>query len=409
MRALPAPGAGSPSGPGNTSSPPWEKWLAICLLLALGLAGCHPPPPAAERAVAPSIQDDADIASLRQALAATRRYWQSQEAGREITACGQRFSVRDYLAALDRLDARLASTPTPDLTAAVAQDFALCPQPASPNPDGLLVTGYYQPRFSARWRPQPPFVHPLYRLPPDLVPALVFDSQGEHRAVGRIEDGRIVPYFSRAEIENRHLLKGQELCYLASPVEVFILQVQGSGLLTFADGERRQVLFAGTNGRPYRSIGRLLADEGRIPLAEVTMPRLLRYLKEHVDDQRRILQYNQRYVFFRLAPAKPSGGGPVGSMDAPLTPGRSVALDPAYFPLGGLYLLASERPVAGADGQIAWRPLRRLVLNQDTGAAIRGPARLDLFWGSGDYPELAAGLMKQRGQLYQLVPRPPNG
>lgn len=189
---------------------------------------------------------------------------------------------------------------------------------------------------------------------------------------------------------------------MADPIEVFILQVQGSGLVEFENGEVQQLLFAGTNGREYRSIGRLLADEGRLPLAEITMPSIRQYLHEHLDERQRILHYNERYVFFRLV-EQGLDQGPVGSMGAVLTPGRSVALDLDTFPVGGLYYLTTERPPEKIESPVAWQPLTRFVLHQDTGAAIKGSGRLDFFWGSGAYPEHAAGLMKQPGSLYMLM------
>ena len=136
------------------------------------------------------------------------------------------------------------------------------------------------------------------------------------------------------------------------------------------------------------------------------MPRISRYLHEHLDERQRIFHYNERYVFFRLAAQTP-GSGPVGSMGAALPPGRSVALDQECFPLGGLYFLQTERPPAQDEAAGGWQPLNRFVLHQDTGAAIKGSGRLDFFWGSGVYSERAAGLMKQPGRLYLLLPKRP--
>lgn len=391
--------------------------LLSALLLALGNAGCHrrlgPPTTGCavvrlETAEIPALPvDDADRESLQQALAASIRYWQGkgQAAEQRIRVCGAEYRPGDFLAALQTFQAILTRVPPAGLMAAVAEHFEVCQALSAQDVGDILVTGYYQPRFKARRQRQPPFIYPVYKLPADLVPAQVF-AEGVEQAVGRVEGGRLLPYWTRAEIETSGRLHGQELCYLADPVEAFILHVQGSGLVEFEDGEVQQLLFAGTNGRPYRSIGRLLADEGRIPLAEVDMPRISRYLHENLDESQRIFHYNERYVFFRLTAQTP-GSGPLGSMGKALTPGRSVALDQGCFPVGGLYFLQTERPPAQDEAAGGWQPMNRFVLHQDTGAAIKGSGRLDFFWGSGVYPERAAGLMKQPGRLYLLLPKRP--
>lgn len=378
----------------------------VCLLMP----GCHPPLPPAipsppvmkfAAAEAPLPPDDGDQESLQQALAASIGYWQHQDPDRSVTACGQGYRPGDFVLSLQKLQELLAQTPADQLMAAAADAFDFCQIKPAQGQDDLLVTGYYQPRFKASRHRTPPFIYPLYRPPADLIQAQLF-ANAVTQTVGRLEQGRLLPYWTRAEIEVNDRLAGDELCYLADPVDVFILQVQGSGLVEFENGEVLQLLFAGTNGREYRSIGRLLADEGRLPLSEITMPRLRQYLHEHLDESQRILHYNERYVFFRLA-AKEHDRGPVGSMGATLTPGRSVALDQECFPLGGLYFLETERPAAEGELPAAWQPLTRFVLHQDTGAAIKGSGRLDFFWGSGQYAEHAAGLMKQPGRLYMLM------
>jgi membrane-bound lytic murein transglycosylase A len=375
------------------------------------MAACHPaaggkpsvsPVPRAARGDQLVLRDDGDLAALAQAVNTSIRYWQGQPAGRQVQACGQSYSAGDFLATLEHFRTLLTTLAPGELPAAVGRAFTLCPEADGPLAEEILVTGYYQPRFKGRLVREAPFVYPVYRLPPDLIQAETYTAQGVTRQVGRLEGGRLVPYWTRAEIETKDLLQGNALCYLADPVEVFLLQVQGSGLVELADGTLRQLLFAGSNGRPYRSIGRLLADEGRLPLAEVDMPRIRRYLREHPADCQRILHYNERYIFFRICESTP-GTGPVGSMGAVLTPGRSVALDQDLFSVGGLYFLQTERPVDTPGSPTQWQPMTRFVLHQDTGAAIKGVKRLDFFWGSGEYPERAAGLMKQSGRLYLLM------
>ncbi len=389
-------------------------FLLFVLLFGFGGAGCHrrvvPAISACnfvrlEAADVPAFLDDAaDKEPLQRAIAASVRYWQGQEAGRLLRVCDAAYRPRDFLASLQKFQEILTRVPVAGLKEAVAENFEVCQALSGQGSNDILVTGYYQPKFMARRERKPPFIYPVYKLPADLVQTQVVAEGGGTEEVGRVQDGRLAPYWTRAEIETSNRLQGNELCYLADPVEAFILQVQGSGLVEFEDGIVRQLLFAGTNGRPYRSIGRLLADEGRIPLAEIDMPRIRRYLHENLDDRQRVLHYNERYVFFRLEEQTP-GRGPVGSMGAALTPGRSVALDQECFPMGGLYFLQTERPVEQGEADTRWQPLSRFVLHQDTGAAIKGSGRLDFFWGSGDYPERAAGLMKQPGRLYLLMPK----
>jgi membrane-bound lytic murein transglycosylase A len=166
----------------------------------------------------------------------------------------------------------------------------------------------------------------------------------------------------------------------------------------------RTVLYAGSNGRKYKSIGKLLADEGRIPLEDVTMPSIRRYLHEHLDEQQRILQYNERYIFFRLGEENEQNAV-VGSMGKELTPGRSAAFDQACFPYGIPAFLSTRKPVF-ADGKISgWQPMKRFVFNQDSGSAIKGAGRLDLFLGNGPEAEAEAGVLKEQGSLYFILKR----
>lgn len=389
-------------------------FLGVCLGLGivLSIAGCSRPVPKQTAGTAPLplvssdqvvLRDDGDRDSLRQAVGVSLRYWQRQDPDRRIQACGTSYQARDFITSLSRFLEIVNSEVEDDWEGVVAREFTLCQTGSDQQAADILVTGYYQPRFKASRERVPPFIHPVYQVPKDLISARSFAVQGEEKIVGRMNGERLESYWTREEIETQGRLRGNELCYLADPVEVFILQVQGSGVVEYPNGSVQQLLFAGTNGRPYRSIGRLLADEGRIPLAEIDMPRIRRYLDEHLDERQRILHYNERYVFFRLTELKP-GLGPVGSMGAVLTPGRSVALDDACYPKGGLFFLQTERLVVMAgEAAPSWQPMTRYVLSQDSGAAIKGGGRLDFFWGSGDYPELAAGLMKQPGRLYLLM------
>lgn len=245
---------------------------------------------------------------------------------------------------------------------------------------GALFTGYYEPVLQGRRRRREPFVYPLYRRPDDL-------SE---------------PYYSRREIDGEGTLEGRnlELVWLADPVARFFLQIQGSGVIVLEDGSQMRVGFAGSNGRKYTSVGRILVDSGRLRPEEASAPAIQRILREQPDEAASILFANERYVFFREVE-----DGPMGSTGVKLTAGRSIAADPAHYPLGALAYIRTRLPIARA-GLVspAARPIRRFVLHQDTGGAILGPGRVDLFFGTGDEAGREAGTMSAKGELYVLVP-----
>ncbi len=203
-----------------------------------------------------------------------------------------------------------------------------------------------------------------------------------------------------AEIDRDNPLAGSELVYLRDPFDAFLLQVQGSGRIRLADGSVKSVRFAGHNGQEYNSIGKLLVDEGKLSRKEVSIPAIRRYLSEHPGERKRILDHNPRVVFFTWG----DEGNPQGSLGQELTPGRSVAIDNHTLPTALFGYLASRKPVVDSDGSIlCWKPLTRFVLPQDSGAAIRGAGRVDLFLGSGTYARTTAGHMQEPGTLYFLL------
>ncbi len=237
-----------------------------------------------------------------------------------------------------------------------------------------LITGYYEPLLDGSRARDAAHPYPLYRLPPDPT------------------------RFDRAEIDGGALSSQQlELLWVSDPVDAFFLQVQGSGRVRLADGSIVRVGFAGTNGRPYVSIGRAMVDAGIMTKEEVSLATIRAYLAAHPGEVMDWLHKNPRYVFFRdLGPSDESG--PIGALNVPLIPGRSVAVDPEFVSLGLPLWLNTTRPDTGA-------PLQRLVVAQDKGGAIKGAGRIDLFWGAGEEAERLAGEMKQPGQYWIIVPR----
>jgi len=210
-----------------------------------------------------------------------------------------------------------------------------------------------------------------------------------------------MPYYSRGEIDEAELLKGQqlELAWVENPIDVFFMHIQGSGIVRLPDGSHLSLGYAAQNGRPYRSIGRLLIDEGKIPQEEMSMQRLRRYLSENPDQRNEIFRFNESYVFFRVLE-----NGPLGSLDVPVTAGRTLATDGRLFPKGALAWIQTQIPVIDEVGRLAgWRPIARFVLNQDTGGAIRGLQRADLYFGTGDEPGALAGYMNRPGKIFFLM------
>jgi len=237
-----------------------------------------------------------------------------------------------------------------------------------------LLTGYYEPVIEARRAPDAAYDVPLHAMP----------SGGD-------------PLPTRAEIDAGALAgRSLELFWLADPVERFFLQVQGSGRLRLEDGSLVRVGYAGRNGHPYRSIGRLLVDRGEMASGSVTADRLRAWLAEDPARGAALMHENPSYVFFREAEGLAPEDGPIGSLGVPLIAGVSVAVDPERYPLGSLLWLEAETP----DG-----PIARLVVAEDTGSAIRGPGRIDLFVGTGDAAGLGAGRLSHPARIVLLVPR----
>ncbi|MCK4838604.1 MAG: MltA domain-containing protein, partial [Desulfobulbaceae bacterium] len=265
----------------------------------------------------------------------------------------------------------------------------------SPEGDGnVLVTGYFEPLLEGSLRKEAPFIYPLYEKPDDLL-----ERNGQ---VGRLQEGQFLPYWTRAQIENEKVLAGRGLVFLDNPVEAFILHVQGSGRIRLRDGRIRRIQYAAKNGLPYRSVGKLLVEREKMELTEVSLPSIVNYLNSHPEEREEILQHNQSFIFFRWGDDEDSG--PLGSLGEPLTAGRSIALDHSCFPSGALGYLQTRKPIFNEKNDIiGWEPLRRFVVNQDSGSAIKGEHRVDLFLGAGKQAKVTAGLMKHPGKLYFLV------
>jgi membrane-bound lytic murein transglycosylase A len=262
-----------------------------------------------------------------------------------------------------------------------------------------LITGYYEPVLRGGRSRSDRFRQPVYGVPQDLV---VVDLEKMHpelrglRLRGRLEGRRLQPYWSRAEIETRETFDAPVLAWVEDAVELFFLQIQGSGQIDLGEGARLRLGYADQNGHPYRSLGRFLIDRGEMTLEQASMQGIKAWAAANPAKLRQALDANPSYVFFRELPA--SGAGPIGALGVPLTATRSVAVDPRAVPLGAPLFLATTWP-------LSTRPLQRLMVAQDTGGAIRGAVRADYFWGSGDAAGAQAGRMRQQGRIWILWPR----
>ncbi|MEX2618495.1 MAG: murein transglycosylase A [Alphaproteobacteria bacterium] len=262
-----------------------------------------------------------------------------------------------------------------------------------------LFTGYFEAELRGARQKDGRYTVPLYRLPDDHVTVDLskFDpSLAGKRIVGRVESGRLEPYYARGDIDGGALSgKVQELIWVDDAIDVFVLHVQGSGRVILPDGNVVRIGYAGNNGLPYRSIGRELIDRGALPAGGASWGDIRRWIETNRDQAAALLAVNPRYIFFREV----EGDGPIGAAGVALTPRRSLAVDPRFVPYGAPVWLDTNWPNAPE------KPLRRLMIAQDTGSAIRGPIRGDFFWGYGAEALSFAGRMKSQGAYFLLLPR----
>jgi membrane-bound lytic murein transglycosylase A len=258
-------------------------------------------------------------------------------------------------------------------------------------PGSAFVTGYYEPEIAGSRTHIPGYDVPIYAKPADLVEADAAAVAAGAPRRGRLENGVVVPYYERAEIEDGALAnRGLEIAWAADPVALFFLEIQGSGRLRLPDGAIMRIGYAGQNGREYVGIGKLMKDRGLLEPGHTTMQDIVAWLRAHPDEGKALMRENKSYVFFKEL----TGPGPLGALNAPVTPRATVAADPKFVPLGAPVLLELDR--AEANG---------LWVAQDTGGAIRGANRFDTFWGAGDEAATIAGGMTGRGRAWLLLPK----
>lgn len=263
-----------------------------------------------------------------------------------------------------------------------------------------LITGYYQPVLKGARQASARYAVPLYKSPADLITvnlSALFPELKYKRVRGRLQGQSLVPYYTRSEIEQTPSpLAGSELLWVNDAVEAFFLQVQGSGIVELESGERVSIGYADQNGHPYQSIGKLLVERGEMVASEASMQGIKNWAVQHPDQLRGLLDANPSYVFFKWLPVGLSG--PLGALGVPLTAARSIAVDPFHIPLGAPVYLATTYPNSS-------NVLQQLMQAQDTGGAIKGGVRADVYWGDGDAAGKLAGAMRQQGQLWVWLPK----
>ncbi|MEN3113345.1 murein transglycosylase A [Uliginosibacterium paludis] len=270
------------------------------------------------------------------------------------------------------------------------------------NADGTkegLITGYYEPLIlGSRWKSAKNAV-PVHAVPDDLLQldlGEVYPETKTLRLRGRIEGRKVLPYWSRAQIEAKgDAFPAKVLLWAQDPIDFFFLQVQGSGQVQLSDGSRVRIAYADQNGHPYKSIGRWLIDQGELTLPQASAQGIQKWARENPQRLSELLNVNPSYVFFREEAS--NGEGPKGSLGVPLTAARAIAVDPRSIPLGVPVFISFTMP----DG----KPMQRLVMAQDTGGAIRGRVRADFFWGFGAEAGKLAGQMRQQGRIWVLWPK----
>lgn len=268
-------------------------------------------------------------------------------------------------------------------------------------PDAGLFTGYFEPEIEGARAPDEKYRSPIYRVPSDLISVdlgLFSQKFAGERILGRFDGKAFIPFYERSDVANGALAgRGLELAWLADPVDGFFLEIQGSGRIRLENGEIMRVGYAGKNGRAYRAIGRDLIENGAIAREDMSMQAIRDWLVANPSEAQAVMNLNRSVVFFE----ERTGPGPIGAAGTPLTAGRSLAVDPKFVPLGALVFLDTPHP----DAETGAPPIRRLVVAEDVGGAIKGAVRGDLFWGSGDAAGALAGRMISRGRYYLLRPK----
>lgn len=353
-------------------------------------------------------------ASLAKAAKRTLAYLESDGAPRYIHVANRTYAAGALVDSLEEVIrlARTAKT-SGEFADAIKRDFDVFQSVGGDGAGKVIFSSYYEPVLAASRRRTPRYGVPIYKRPRDLVEVDLgaFDPKyGDKTLVGRLDKtGRVLPYFTRADIDIKKSLSGQglELAWLQDKLDVLDLHIQGSGILRFPGGQQALARYAGTNARGFNAVGLLLVKAGIMTRDGITREKIHDYLKEHPGAADWILSQDPRYTFFELLPL-PEGGEPKGALEQPLVPARSVAVDPSAVPLGALVYFATTSPQADDKGRLLGQfPNSRFAVAMDTGGAIKGPGRVDIYAGHGAQAETTARGQWAEGKLYVLIKKLP--
>ncbi|MCW7754827.1 MltA domain-containing protein [Desulfobotulus sp. H1] len=423
----------------KTGNPATEKkrsrmgsafFLTLFLVLLITLAACSgktPPVPPKQESPPPLIRlapeaypvfgDDLQYEGLLSVLYKSLEFYRRLSPDRPVRFGEDVYPASHMITTTRELMAIVHSAPDPETLNRVIKDNFLVYRAAGTPPPGsesrpqgkVLFTGYYEPLLKGSLSPGKDFSVPLHGMPDDLreVDLSPFGQEYAGKRIrGRWTGRTFEPYPDRDAICHENALAGKApvIAYLSCPIDKFFLQVQGSGIVYLEEGGFIRVHYRGQNGRAYRSIGTHLIQTGKVPREEMSMQRIRRYLEENPQEQRSIMAFNPSYVFFHTV-----SEGPIGALGFSLTPGRSLAVDRRIFPDGAPVFIKTQKPLVYADGSIAaWQNFSRFMAAQDTGGAIRGSGRADIFWGNDGYAEIAAGHLQHPGEMYFLVLKNPD-
>jgi len=386
-----------------------RKGRLAAALLAVLVPGCYgvrvsihtPPRPPYQVLARPSLYaDDLDIAGLRQGAQASRRYFASAKHLDGYTLGGDEYSPEQIAASVDYFMQMVEETPPSRLGQRMAREC----RGYRPNTGGKF-TAYYEPVLYASRKPDARFKYPLYQKPDGLTLVRLArffpgDTRNFH---GQLRDGELMPFLTREQIDGQRRLAGRglELAWVDDPVALYFLHIQGSGRLKLTDGKVMRVNYAASNGLPYTSVGRYMLDNNIIRQGSAGAIRS--YLSANPDQRNELLFKNRRYIFFREVELA-ENEGPIGSLGVPLVAGRSIAADRRYVPPGAVVYVKTDAPVVDTrGGLVGWNKMARFTFSHDSGAAIRGPGRADIYWGQGELAGAAAGYMNRPGDMVVLM------
>lgn len=359
----------------------------------------------------PLFADDMDLESLETAVEKSLQYYKRAAGRASVRMEESRVTMQELQDSLIALREILRSNdPAEVRQERIRNEFDVYQATGLDGKNTVLFTGYFESRLKGSLQKTGEYRYPIYRTPDDAVSVNLLKFNEKYKSdqlVGRVKNGELLPYYTRSEIDEQGVLNGRdlELAWVDDRIDLFMMHTQGSGKIELTDGRLLQVGYALKNGRPFQSIGNYLLKTGRIAPHQLSYKEIKRYLREHPDELTEILGANESYIFFRVV-----DGGPVGAIGEILTPGRSIATDPDLFPKGALAFIRMRKPVLDTEGNVeSWIPYSRFVVSQDTGGAIKGAGRVDLFCGHGREAEMLAGSLKERGELYFLVKKRANG